>query len=144
MKGKRVISAILALSLALASVCIVFAEGENVTTLSELKTAFAAAGTYTLGNDIDVTNSGTTLSKVRLQSTTAKLNIGASWSGSFEITMDSPSNRTLGTIGAELHFDMNQRSALYHGSTGFLYGTSEINVPSIDLLQGLKPKVMVQ
>ena len=120
-------------------------------------------------------NSGTTLSKVRLQSTTAKLNIGARRSGSFEITMDSPSNRTLGTVGAgadisgitvtndgytvsndngnlvisndngaELHFDMNQRSALYHGSTGFLYGTSEINVPSIDLLQGLKPKVMVQ
>ncbi|MBQ2670604.1 MAG: hypothetical protein IJG06_07625 [Clostridia bacterium] len=72
------------------------------------------------------------------------MNIGASWSGSFEITMDSPSNRTLGTVGEELHFDMNQRSALYHGSTGFLYGTSEINVPSIDLLQGLKPKVMVQ
>ena len=62
MKGKRVLSVILALSLALANVCIVFAEGENITTLPELKTAFAATGTYTLGNDIDVTNSGITAS----------------------------------------------------------------------------------
>ena len=120
-------------------------------------------------------NAGTTLGKLRLQSTAAKLNIGDGWSGEFEITMDSPSNRTLGTVGAaadvsgitvsndgysvindngslvianengaELNFDMSTKSTLYHGSTGFLYGTAEINVPSIDLLQGVKPKVMVQ
>ena len=44
----------------------------------------------------------------------------------------------------ELHFDMAQREKLYKGSTGFLYGAAEINVPSIDLLYGLKPDTMVQ
>ena len=44
----------------------------------------------------------------------------------------------------ELHFDMAQRETLYKGSTGFLYGAAEINVPSIDLLYGLKPDTMVQ
>lgn len=44
----------------------------------------------------------------------------------------------------EIHFDMAQRNALYKGSTGFLYGAAEINVPSIDLLYGLKPDTMVQ
>lgn len=120
-------------------------------------------------------NSGTSLNKVRLQSATAKLNIGENWSGEFEITMDSPSSRTLGTVadsadisgitvsnagyyvenkegalviqndnGSEIHFDMNSKSKLHHGSTGFLYGQAEINVPTIDLLQGLKPSTMVQ
>ena len=293
MRGNRLISVALAAMLAVSLTSFAYADGTSVTTLAELKSAFAAAGTYVLGGDIDVTNIGitanitvnggghkltstettsnsaiyqnenvnsvfnnvvfagntkpevgiwegcgtmtltdstvsgysvstvrqaaigvgssgsgkrgtltlnnvtfsgntnydinisdsatvninlgTTLTRLRLQSTTANLNIGANWNGSFEITMDSPSNRTLGTVGAgadvsgitvandgytvsndngnlvvsnengaELHFDMNQRSTLYHGSTGFLYGTSEINVPSIDLLQGLKPKVMVQ
>ena len=121
-------------------------------------------------------NEGTELSKLRLQSNTCKLNIGAGWSGSFEITMDSPTSVTLGTIGAgadvsgitvkgsggyyvendngalriindngaELHFDMNERGLLYKGSTGFLYGEAEPNVPTIDLLQGLQPATMVQ
>ena len=44
----------------------------------------------------------------------------------------------------ELHFDMAQREKLFKGSTGFLYGAAEINVPSIDLLYGLKPDTMVQ
>ena len=44
----------------------------------------------------------------------------------------------------EIHFDMAQRETLFKGSTGFLYGEAEINVPSIDLLQGLKPDTMVQ
>lgn len=43
-----------------------------------------------------------------------------------------------------LHFDMAKEETLYKGSTGFLYGESEINVPSVDLLQGLKPDTMVQ
>jgi len=43
-----------------------------------------------------------------------------------------------------VHFDMSKRSKLYKGSTGFLYGEAEINVPSIDLLYGLKPDTMVQ
>lgn len=43
-----------------------------------------------------------------------------------------------------IRFDMAQRERLYKGSTGFLYGVSEINVPTIDLLQGLKPDTMVQ
>ena len=120
-------------------------------------------------------NAGTTLSKLRLQSNTCKLNIGAGWSGSFEITMDSPASVELGTAGAgadisgitvsntgyyvdnnngklvitndngaEIHFDMNQRGLLYKGSTGFLYGVAEPNVPTIDLLQGLQPATMVQ
>ena len=46
--------------------------------------------------------------------------------------------------GAEIHFDMSKRETLCHGSTGFLYGAAEINVPSIDLLYGLKPDTMVQ
>ena len=49
--------------------------------------------------------------------------------------------------GAEeeaIHFDMRQRETLYKGSTGFLYGEAEINVPSIDLLTGLQPDTMVQ
>jgi len=44
----------------------------------------------------------------------------------------------------ELHFDMSKRQTLYKGSTGFLYGEAEINVPSIDLLTGLQPDTMVQ
>ncbi len=44
----------------------------------------------------------------------------------------------------EIHFDMAQRETLYKGSTGFLYGAAEINVPSVDLLYGLKPDTMVQ
>ena len=43
-----------------------------------------------------------------------------------------------------LHFNMNGRETLYKGSTGFLYGEAEINVPSIDLLSGLQPDTMVQ
>ena len=119
-------------------------------------------------------NQGTELSKLRLQANTGKLNIGANWSGSFEITMDSPANVELGTVGAgadvsgitvsggysvkndngklvienengaEIHFDMEKRAKLYKGSTGFLYGQAEPNVPTIDLLQGLQPAVMVQ
>ncbi|MCH5210902.1 MAG: hypothetical protein J1F01_08065 [Oscillospiraceae bacterium] len=120
-------------------------------------------------------NKGTELSKIRLQNNGGKLNIGADWSGSFEITMDSPASVELGTIGAgadisgitvsntgyyvdnsngkliitndngaEIHFDMNQRGLLYKGSTGFLYGVAEPNVPTIDLLQGLQPATMVQ
>ncbi len=123
-----------------------------------------------------IINEGTELEKVRLQSNTCKLNIGANWSGEFEITMDSPKSMTLGTVGdgadvsgitvsgdigyyiandngslvikndngAAIRFDMNSRSTLYHGSSGFLYGVAEINVPSVDLLQGLKPGTMVQ
>lgn len=45
---------------------------------------------------------------------------------------------------SEMHFDMSEKSTMYHGSTGFLYGVAEINVPSIDLLYGLKPAVLVQ
>ncbi len=121
-------------------------------------------------------NAGTELKKLRLQSNTCKLNIGDNWSGEFTITMDSPANVELGTVGAgadvsgitlngasgysvkndngklrienengaEIHFDMSKRETLYHGSTGFLYGAAEINVPSIDLLYGLKPDTMVQ
>ena len=44
----------------------------------------------------------------------------------------------------EIHFDMRKRQTLYKGSTGFLYGEAEINVPSIDLLTGLRPDTMVQ
>ncbi|MBR2100785.1 MAG: hypothetical protein IJ927_05670, partial [Eubacterium sp.] len=43
-----------------------------------------------------------------------------------------------------ISFDMSKRETLYKGSTGFLYGAAEINVPSIDLLYGLKPDTMVQ
>ena len=43
-----------------------------------------------------------------------------------------------------VHFDMSGRQVLQKGSTGFLYGSAEINVPSIDLLTGLKPDTMVQ
>ena len=43
-----------------------------------------------------------------------------------------------------MHFDMNSRSNLAHSATGFLYGQAEINVPTIDLLYGLKPDTMVQ
>ncbi len=121
-------------------------------------------------------NAGTELQKLRLQSNTCKLNIGENWSGAFTITMDSPANVELGTVGAgadisgitvsgapgyevkndngklriandngaEIRFDMSKRETLYHGSTGFLYGAAEINVPSIDLLYGLKPDTMVQ
>ncbi|MGN0458448.1 MAG: fibronectin type III domain-containing protein [Eubacterium sp.] len=51
---------------------------------------------------------------------------------------------SLASDEAVIHFDMSQRATLYKGSTGFLYGEAEINVPSIDLLQGLKPDTMVQ
>ena len=120
-------------------------------------------------------NEGTELETLRLQSNSCTLNIGENWSGSFEITMDSPWSRTLGTVGdgadisgitvsnegyyivneagelriqndngAAIYFDMSERGDLHKGSTGFLYGTAEPNVPTIDLLRGLKPSTMVQ
>ena len=293
MNIKKHISTLTALALLLSTACAAFAEGTDITALEELKSAFSSSGAYTLGGDINVTNSGitadmsidgkghtlrcaetgsgsmiyqnndinssftnvvfegtakpeigiwegcgymtlsdctvtgfsvstvrraaigsgssgsgkqgtltlnnvtfsdngdfdinisdsatvninegTTLSKLRLQSAGAKLNIGENWSGEFEITMDGATSRTLGTVadsadisgitvsnegygvynkdgalvistagGAELHFDMNSRTDLHHGSTGFLFGAAEINVPTIDLLYGLRPKVMIQ
>lgn len=49
--------------------------------------------------------------------------------------------------GATLHFDAdpeNSKSEVLHGSTGFLYGVSEVNVPSADLLSAISPKILVQ
>ena len=46
-----------------------------------------------------------------------------------------------------LHFDAdpaNSKSEVLHGSTGFLYGVSEIGVPSADLLSAISPKILVQ
>ena len=37
-------------------------------------------------------------------------------------------------MDATVEFDMSKRSTLYHGSTGFLYGAAELNVPTIDLM----------
>lgn len=48
---------------------------------------------------------------------------------------------------ATLHFDadpVNSKSEVLHGSTGFLYGVSEVNVPSADLLGAISPKILVQ
>lgn len=48
---------------------------------------------------------------------------------------------------ATLHFDadpVNSKSEVLHGSTGFLYGVSEVGVPSADLLGGISPKILVQ
>lgn len=44
-------------------------------------------------------NEGSELKKLRLQSNTCTLNIGDNWTGEFEITMDSPASRSLGTVG---------------------------------------------
>ncbi|WP_187434144.1 LamG-like jellyroll fold domain-containing protein [Paenibacillus methanolicus] len=47
--------------------------------------------------------------------------------------------------GAIANFFMDQSTGpILHGATGFLYGNSEPNVPTIDMLQALKPKVVVQ
>lgn len=46
-----------------------------------------------------------------------------------------------------LHFDLDpakSRGDVFHGSTGFLYGVSEVNVPSADMLAALSPKILVQ
>jgi len=46
---------------------------------------------------------------------------------------------------ASLLFDMNKQTTdVFHGSTGFLYGVSEVNVPSHDLVTGIGPKLLVQ
>jgi len=37
-----------------------------------------------------------------------------------------------------------KKSEVFHGSTGFLYGVSEVNVPSADLLSAIAPKILVQ
>lgn len=146
-------------------------------TLNNVKFKNNSEFDITVADSATVTiNEGTELKKLRLQSNTCKLNIGDNWSGAFTITMDSPANVELGTVGtgadisgitvtgasgysvkndngklkienengAEIHFDMSKRDTLYHGSAGFLYGAAEINVPSIDLLYGLKPDTMVQ
>ncbi|MGN0522740.1 MAG: hypothetical protein ACI4IG_00535, partial [Eubacterium sp.] len=120
-------------------------------------------------------NKGTQLDSVYVDNNFTKINIGADWSGCFDITMKVPTVRTLGTVDSTadisgitvsngdyyvvndngmlvvttdneraIRFDMSQKDTLYKGSTGFLYGESEINVPTIDLLQGLKPDTMVQ
>lgn len=46
--------------------------------------------------------------------------------------------------GAVASFDMDNESTLSHGATGFLYGTADINVPSIALVEGLSPSFLVQ
>ena len=46
--------------------------------------------------------------------------------------------------GAVASFDMANQSTLHHGATGFLYGTADINVPSISLVEGLSPSFLVQ
>ncbi|MFA9464934.1 MAG: LamG domain-containing protein [Velocimicrobium sp.] len=44
-----------------------------------------------------------------------------------------------------LNFDISKSLGdMFHGSTGFLYGVSEVNVPSIDLITAIKPKILVQ
>ena len=46
-----------------------------------------------------------------------------------------------------LHFDADpakSKSEVFHGSTGFLYGVSEVNVPSADMITALSPKILVQ
>lgn len=46
-----------------------------------------------------------------------------------------------------LRFDLDPAKKgreVFHGSIGFLYGVSEINVPSADLLGALSPKILVQ
>lgn len=51
------------------------------------------------------------------------------------------------SYGATLHFNADpaeRRNELFHGSTGFLYGVSEIGVPSADLISAIKPKILVQ
>ncbi len=51
------------------------------------------------------------------------------------------------SYGATLHFDANpanSKNELLHGSTGFLYGVSEIGVPSAELISAIKPKILVQ
>ncbi len=51
------------------------------------------------------------------------------------------------SYGSTLHFDADPgktKGALLHGSTGFLYGVSEVNVPSADLIQAISPKILVQ
>ncbi len=51
------------------------------------------------------------------------------------------------SYGATLHFDaapVSSKSELLHGSTGFLYGVSEIGVPSTDLISAIQPKILVQ
>lgn len=51
------------------------------------------------------------------------------------------------SYGATLHFNADpaeSRNELFHGSTGFLYGVSEIGVPSADLISAIKPKILVQ
>ncbi len=48
---------------------------------------------------------------------------------------------------AALHFDADpakSKGALFHGSTGFLYGVSEVGVPSADLIRAISPKILVQ
>ena len=51
------------------------------------------------------------------------------------------------SYGATLNFDAspaNRKTPLLHGSTGFLYGVSEVNVPSSELLKAISPKILVQ
>lgn len=51
------------------------------------------------------------------------------------------------SYGATLHFDAdpkNSKSEVFHGSTGFLYGVSEVGVPSADLIKAIQPKILVQ
>ncbi len=44
-----------------------------------------------------------------------------------------------------LNFDvLDSLGDMLHGSTGFLYGVSEVNVPSMDLITAIKPKIVVQ
>ncbi len=50
------------------------------------------------------------------------------------------------SYGAMLHFNVSPEEGkeLLHGSTGFLYGVSEIGVPSADLIKAIAPKILVQ
>ncbi|MBE5871519.1 MAG: hypothetical protein E7294_09720 [Lachnospiraceae bacterium] len=44
-----------------------------------------------------------------------------------------------------LSFDLDkQTTEVFHGSTGFLYGISEVNVPSTEMVSAIAPKLLVQ
>lgn len=68
----------------------------------------------------------------------------------YEITVTSPNSKTQITYtlsfynpkhGAIASFDMTATNGeIMHGASGFLYGVSEPNVPTIDLLEPLKPQ----
>ncbi len=108
---------------------------------------------YDIGNDLSVYAKD----QINVVAAVASAQVDVAGTGTnnvFDITVTSANGKntaryTLTLLnlsdGAVINFDATKSTGpVMHGASGFLYGVSEPNVPTMDLLSPLKPQVLVQ